>query len=279
LVVELLTTTSSTRAHELTRFLEGQNSDRQKIEHKTLTQAQEMVALLDLDCTPALVLARPDWHPGVIGIVAGRLVEIYARPVLMIALREEPAVGQGSGRSVPGFLLHKALGACGEFLISHGGHAAAAGFKIQREQVDTFRQQFCSFAADHFPQGPAAPRLIIDAEVSLSMLTPGLIETLAHLEPYGAGNPRPRFLAGPVQVLGKPRRVGKGERHLQFRVQQQGTQIPAIGFGLADRAEEIMSSRGQCFLVFTPNFNEWQGRRTIQLEVTDFQPGTQAKLA
>jgi len=277
LVVELLTTTCRERAHELMCFLDNQNSDRQKIERKILAQAHEMVAGLDLDRHPALVLASPDWHPGVIGIVAGRLVEIYSRPVLMIALRGEENPGHGSGRSVPGFLLHEALDACGDYLLSHGGHAAAAGFRIEPERVEEFRNRFCSYAGEQFPNGPSSTRLVIDAEVSLGLLTPGVIEALSHLEPYGCGNPRPLFMAGPVQVVGTPRRVGKGERHLQFRVQQEA-QIPAIAFGLADRVEELMSAGGQCFVVFTPNFNEWQGRRTVQLEVTDFRAGTRARL-
>jgi single-stranded-DNA-specific exonuclease len=223
-------------------------------------------------------LANPEWHPGVIGIVAGRLADLYARPVLLIALREDLGVGQGSGRSVPGFALHEALGACGDGLLRHGGHAAAVGLKIPIEHVPDFRQRFLAYASEHFRSGPAAPQLVIDAELPLGMLTPGLIEALNQLEPYGTGNPRPRFLAGPLQVVGTPRRVGKGERHLQFRVRQQLSTVPAIAFNFGDRVEELMSAGGHCCLVFTPNFNEWQGRRSVQLEVHDFQPGMQARL-
>ncbi len=278
LVVELLTTTARERAVELTRFLDGQNSQRQQIERRILHQARELLAGYDLEQTPALVLASADWHPGVIGIVAGRLTELYGRPTLLIALRDGEAPGHGSGRSVPGFPLHEALRACRESLVNHGGHAAAAGFKILPPHIDDFRARFCRYAAQSFPDGPPAPRLTIDAEVTLGMLTPGVVAALGRLEPYGAGNPRPRFLAGPLQVVGEPRRVGKGERHLQFRVRQQGTVFPTIAFNLADRVEELMSAGGQCCLVFTPAFNVWQGRRSIQLEVADFQPGPQTRL-
>jgi single-stranded-DNA-specific exonuclease len=278
LVVDLLTTTSRERAVDLARYLDAQNGQRQQIERRILSEAQEMLAGIDLDGTPALVLASAGWHPGVIGIVAGRLADRYARPVLMIALREELGLGQGSGRSVPGFLLHEALQACGDDLLGHGGHATAAGFTIHPGRIDAFRDRFCACAARHFQAAPPAPRLVIDAEVPLDLLTPGLIESLTRLEPFGAGNPRPRFLAGPLQVVAPPRRVGKGERTLQFRVRQQQALLPAVAFNLADRTEELMSAGGSCCLVFTPGFNEWQGRRTIQLEVVDFQPGTQARL-
>jgi single-stranded-DNA-specific exonuclease len=273
-----LTTSSRERALELTRFLEQQNSQRQQIERRILEQAHEMVAQCDLETTPALVLASPDWHPGIIGIVAGRLVEHYGRPALLIALRQEPALGQGSGRSVPGFLLHEALQACGDGLLSHGGHASAAGFRVLPDLVDSFRNRFCTYAAQHLPSGSAESRLIIDAEIPLALLTPGLVEGLNQLEPYGAANPRPRLLAGPLEVAGTPKRVGKGERHLQFRVRQQQSQFQAIAFNMGHRAEELLSSGGNCCLVFTPSFNHWQGRRSIELEVADFQPGNHARL-
>jgi single-stranded-DNA-specific exonuclease len=278
LVVDLFTTRSTSHAAELARYLNKQNEDRQRIERRILEEARDQIAGLDLDNTPALVLASRDWHAGVIGIVAGRLAEQYARPALLIAMRDEPAVGQGSGRSVSGFALHEALQACGDGLISHGGHAAAAGFKIAHSQVDAFRERFCAHAARHFQAGKPVARLAIDAELPLSVLTAGLVQTVARLEPYGAGNPRPLFLAGPVQIVGTPRKVGKGERHLQFRLQQQQTTLPAIGFNLAERTEELLSAGGQCCLVFTPKFNDWQGWRSIQLEVADFQPGARARL-
>jgi single-stranded-DNA-specific exonuclease len=278
LVVELLTTPSRERAVELARFLDGQNAQRQQIERRILEQAKDMLAGHDLDQTPGLVLASADWHPGVIGIVAGRLAERFSRPVLLIALRSDTGIGQGSGRSVPGFALHEALATCGDGLVSHGGHAAAVGFKIPIDHVDDFRERFVAYAARQFPSGPPAPQLVIDAELPLAMLTPGLVEAVNRLEPYGAGNPRPRFLAGPLQIVGTPRRVGKGERHLQFRVRQQQSLFPVVAFSLADRLEELMSAGGNCCLVFTPGFNEWQGWRSIQLEAHDFQPGTLARL-
>jgi single-stranded-DNA-specific exonuclease len=282
LVVELLTTTSAQRAADLARFLEAQNAQRQQYERRILSRARELADACDLDGSPALVLADADWHAGVIGIVASRLVEQYARPVLLIALQEHAGngqVGHGSGRSVPGFPLHEALEACGEHLLSHGGHAAAAGFRIRPELIETFRERFCEYAARTFEaEPPPMPRLVLDAEVPLSALTPGMLEELDRLEPYGMDNRRPVFLASGLQVVGDLKRVGGGERHLSFRVRQQATALRAIAFGMAERAEELLSAGGACCLAFSPRLNEWQGYRRVDLEIVDLRPGANAQL-
>jgi single-stranded-DNA-specific exonuclease len=279
LAIELLTTPSTQRATDLARFLEEQNKSRQTLERKILAQARALLETTDVAGAPALVLASEEWHPGLIGIVAGRLADMYGRPALLIALRDGDKPCQGSGRSVAGFNLHKALAACADRLVSHGGHAAAAGFKIDPGHIEAFRLAFCDQAARHFGAGPPSPRLAIDAEVPLSALTPGLLDAMTQLEPYGTGNPQPIFLAGELHVSGEPKRIGNGERHLAFRVRQQGNALRVIGFGMAERAEELMSAEGRCCLVFTPRINEWQGWRNVELEARDFQPGARARLA
>ncbi|HMF17905.1 MAG TPA: DHHA1 domain-containing protein, partial [Gemmataceae bacterium] len=273
--VELLTTPSAKRAGDLACYLEEQNRQRQVLERRIFNDARELAETRN--GAPALVVASPDWHPGLIGIVASRLVDLYHRPVLMIALRENQA-GQGSGRSIPGFKLHEALAECNGDLLSHGGHASAAGFRIDPGCVDPFRERFCEVAARHLGPEPAPLTLVLDAEVPLASLTPRLIEALKQLEPYGAGNPQPLFLAGGLQVVGTPKKVGGGERHLSFRVRQESRELRAIAFGQADRVEELMSAGGQCCLVFTPRLNEYNCFRRVDLEVRDFQPGLQARL-
>jgi single-stranded-DNA-specific exonuclease len=281
LVIELLTTNSPQRAKDLARYLEEQNQERQKIERRMLAQAKEMLTPDDLQL-PALVLANPDWHVGVLGIVASRLVDLYARPALLIAMRTESGegtiLGQGSGRSVMGFPLNEALKICTEHLLSHGGHHMAAGFKLHPDRIDDFRKAFVAQAARHFPLGPPAPRLTLDAETPLGSLTVGLLRDIDRLEPYGSANARPIFLAGGLQVSKEPRKMGNGERHLHFRVRQGEAQLRAVAFGMAERLDELMSAQGQCCLAFTPKINEWQGRRNVELEVIDFQAGAEAKL-
>jgi single-stranded-DNA-specific exonuclease len=281
LLVELLTTSAADKAQTLARNLEDLNTKRQVIERRIQAEAREMAAESDPAATPAYVLAQADWQLGVIGIVAGRLADQLARPVLLVAQgagRDDAAVWQGSGRSVPGFALHDALRACADHLVSHGGHRAAAGFKIRPDALDAFRECFVRYAAEHFAEELPVPRLVLDAEVPLSAVTTGLVQDLDRLEPYGMENPRPVLLAGGLQITGEPKKMGKGERHLSFQVRQNGASLRAVAFGMADRVEELMSADGQVCLAFTPKINEWQGWRKAELEVADFQAGPRARL-
>lgn len=278
MVVELLTTTNTKLAKEHADYLEAQNAQRQAVERKISQQAREMVEANGYETAPAIVLGSTEWHAGVVGIVAGRLAEQYARPVLVAALKENDEVSTGSGRSIPGFALHEALRACDGELLGHGGHAAAAGFKVKPSRLEALRAKFTAYAANHFPGGPPAPRLVLDAEVPIASLTFGLLKDIDKLEPYGADNPRPRFLASGLTIEGTPRRIGVGERHLSFRAKQGGNTIRAVAFGMGDRLDELMSDGGKCCLAFTPKVNEWNGSRSVEIEVVDFQPGTDAKL-
>jgi single-stranded-DNA-specific exonuclease len=278
LAVELLTTTSPTKALELAQFLETQNSQRQAIERRITQQAREIVDR-DFPQDPAIVVGGHSWHAGVVGIVASRLVDHYAKPALVVAIQPGEAVVSGSGRSVPGFALHAALRACDELLEGHGGHAAAVGFKVRPERIAALRNRFNAYVADHFPGGTPCPRLVLDAEVPLAALTFGLMKDLDRLEPYGAGNPKPKFLVSGVKVEG-PRLIGKEEvkKHLDFRVRQGGTAIRCVAWNMADRMEELMSASGDCCLAFTPKINEWNGNRRIELQVIDLKPGKTAEL-
>jgi single-stranded-DNA-specific exonuclease len=279
LVVELLTTQNQIRARELAEYLESQNGHRQTIERKMVSQAKDLLDLEAVGELAAVVLAHADWHPGVVGIVAGRMVEHVGRPVILFALKDGAEVVTGSGRSVPGFALHEALRACDDLLEGHGGHAMAVGAKIRPGNMAAFRERFNAYAANHFPTGiPPAPCLRLDAEVPLSALTPGLLRDLDKLEPYGADNPRPRFLAGGLEIVGDPRRIGKDERHLSFRVKQGSTSIRAVAWGMGDRVEDLMSGDRKCCVAFTPRVNEWNGNRMIEMEVCDFQAGGVARL-
>lgn len=279
LVVDMLTTNNPARAKEIAQHLEKENGSRQALERKMTHQAKEMVEGEDHSKLSAAVLAHTDWHPGVIGIVAGRLVEHLGKPVLAIAAKAGQPVASGSGRSIPGFALHAALKACEADLIGHGGHSMAVGFKIAPPRIAAFRERFCAYAAEHFPQGvPPAPRLNLDAEVTLSTLTIGLIKELDKLEPYGAQNPKPKFLAGDLQIVGEPKKIGNGERHLSLRVKQGDLSMRAVAFGMADRLDELMSAGGKCCVAFSPIINEWQGRRNVEIQVIDFQAGAEARL-
>lgn len=280
LAVELLTTKNPGKARELAEYLEKQNEQRQGLERKITQQAREMMVGVDLTTTVGIVLASADWHQGVVGIVAGRLAEQFARPTLVMAIKADEEIAIGSGRSVTGFPLHEALKACEEHLIGHGGHAAAAGFKLKPDRIDAFRMAFNTYATAHFLGGqPPSPRLVLDAEVPLSALTWGLVRDIDRLEPYGAQNPKPKFLAAGLKAEGV-RKIGTGEvqRHMDFRVRQGETVMRAVAWGMADRMDELLSAGGECCIAFTPKVNEWKGARKIELHVIDLKPGATAEL-
>jgi single-stranded-DNA-specific exonuclease len=278
LVVELLTTTNPRRAKEIAEFLEGQNAQRQTLERKATAQAKEVIEANGYAHAPAIVIGSPDWHQGVVGIVAGRLAEQFGKPVLVAALREDDEPSTGSGRSVAGFVLHHALEACSDVLVGHGGHAAAVGFRVRPSLLGALRERFCEHVAKTLPDGPPPPRIDLDAEVPLSALSFGLLRDIDRLEPYGADNPRPRFLAAGLTIEGTPRRIGTGERHLSFRVRQGGTTVRAVSWGTGDRLDELMAAGGSCCLAFTPKINEWNGHQNVEIEVIDFRAGAVAEL-
>jgi single-stranded-DNA-specific exonuclease len=276
LAVELFTTSSQERAMVLADYLERQNKERQAKEREIVREARDQAA--QYQNAPAFVLYRPEWHLGLLGIVASRLVDQYARPVLMIGLGEGQQYAQGSGRSVPGFKLHEALLACTNDLIGHGGHAAAAGFRLLPEAIDAFRDNFCNVVARQLGAEPRPHRLTIDAEVPLSTLTTGVMQSIEQLEPYGSGNPPPLLLAGQLQIVGEPKKVGDGERHVSLKVRQNGKTLRGVAFSMGDRVDELMSQGGQCCMAFTPRWNEWNGYKSVEIEVKDFQAGPTAKL-
>ena len=279
LAVELLTTTAPNKAQELAQFLETQNGQRQALERRITQHAKEIVDR-EFAKDAAVVVGAPEWHPGVVGIVASRLVDHFGKPALVISMPATEQIATGSGRSVPGFALHSALRSCDELLEGYGGHAAAAGFRIRPERIGPFRNRFNAYVANHFPGGMPAPRLVLDAEVPLSALTFGLMKDLDKLEPYGAANPKPKFMAAGLKVE-SPRLMGTGDvkKHMDFRVRQGDTVIRCVAWNMADRLEELTSAEGDCCLAFTPKINDWRGYRKIELQVVDFKPGKTVALA
>jgi single-stranded-DNA-specific exonuclease len=270
LAVELLTTRNETRARELARYLAGQNEQRQTLERRIYREAKELVETdLDLNRDHAIVFGRSDWHAGVIGIVAGRLVERFWRPAILVSLGDE--IGQGSGRTIPGFNLHEALHACRDTLESYGGHAAAAGLKIRPENLARFREAFGAYAAERIVPEDLVEQLRIDAEVPLGDITPRLVSSIENLAPFGTGNRRPLLMAASVELSGPAKCIGGGERHLSFRIRQDGPAVRAIGFGMAERLGELKP--GERFdVAFCPHLNTYQGFTRVDLHVKDFRP-------
>lgn len=273
--VELLSTTDRARAMELAKYLEDENKVRQTLERRIFTEAKaqalEQYGPPGETSASALVLAGDDWHPGVVGIVASRMVERYHRPCLMIALTAD--LGTGSGRSVPGFHLQQALAQCQEHLVTTGGHAMAAGLRVARQRLPAFRESFEALAADLLKPEHTVLPLHIDLEVPLHMLTPALIRYLEVLEPFGVGNPSPVMVATDLTVEGEPKKVGGGERHLSFRVRQNGKPVRAIAFGQAERAAELRPGE-KCCVAFKPIINTFRDFASVELQVKDIRMGS-----
>ncbi|WP_406700801.1 single-stranded-DNA-specific exonuclease RecJ [Singulisphaera sp. Ch08] len=267
--VEMLTTDDLELARKIAEELDQCNKDRQELEHKIVTEAHQMITEQGgLGTRGAIVLGRVGWHPGVIGIVASRLAEVYHRPTIVVALGDE--MGQGSARSIPGLDLYKAIHQCAEGLTSFGGHAAAAGLRLPVGQLASFAERFELHCRESLTTEQLRKSLTIDAEVPLAMLSTKLVEALEMLEPHGMGNPRPLLLASGVRLLGEPRVVGERKNHLQLRLMQGSVVVKAIAWNMAERAKSL-SANTLCSFVFHPSINEWNGRREVQLEVKDFQ--------
>jgi single-stranded-DNA-specific exonuclease len=267
--VEMLTTGDPVQARALAEELDRCNAQRQELEQSIVAEAHAMIrAQGGLGDRGAIVLGRTGWHPGVIGIVASRLVDIYHRPAIVVALGEP--VSQGSGRSIAGFDLYEAIAACSSSLLGFGGHQAAAGLKLDTSAFESFATTFDRHCRLALAPEQLRKVLTIDAEIVLGMLTMHVVEEIEGLEPYGIGNPRPLLVASGVRVVGDPRVVGQRQTHLQFRVGQGSAVFKAIGWNMAEQVKTL-AANSVCSLVFTPTINEWNGRREVQLEVKDFQ--------
>jgi len=271
--VELLTTDSAERAMQLATYIDELNQRRESIERGVQLAANKQIKEhFNARRDPAFVLAEVGWHPGVIGIVAGRLAEKYHRPVVLIALDELGGrPGSGSGRSACGLDLHRALAHCSEHLLSHGGHAAAAGLRIDAAAVEGFRAAFCAHAAGKISAADRVAEIAIDAEAPLSQLTLETVEQVERIAPFGAGNPRPVLCATGVELAAAPTHLGKGERHMSVRLLQHGTRMRAVGFGHGEWVAELAGVVGPLDVAYRPVINDFGGRRTVELHLVDWR--------
>ncbi len=264
--VELLMSQSEHEANSIARELEELNVKRQEIDRMTLEQARQRVLALDLEDTYGIVLAEDGWHPGVIGIVASRLVEEFGRPTVLIGLDGDE--GKGSGRSISRFDLHAGIGSCRHLLKRFGGHRSAAGVTIARDRVDEFARCFNEAARAALTPDDLVPELRIDLEVALADLTPGFESLLRHLEPCGVGNPSPMLFTRAVRLAAPPRAVGQGG--LKLRLQTENGPLDAIGWSLGARIGELDVSR-PFDIAYRLERDEYQGVSRLQAKLADFR--------
>ena len=276
LAVELLTSDDVSRSSSLADYLHQLNKSRESLERSVFLGAnKQALEAIDSGSEGALVLGARGWHAGVIGIVAGRLVEKFHRPVLLVALDEmDIKPGLGSARSVPGFNIAKGLAVCRENLISHGGHAAAAGFQIDPQNLDSFRSEFCEYACEHIQKEDRHAELAIDAEVPFSGLTLQAVQQIERLQPFGQGNQRPLFCSSQIELASAPKTIGGGGRHLAMELIQHGVRLRGVAFGRGHWAADLANVEGSLSLAYRPVINSFRGRQNVELHIEDWQDQT-----
>jgi single-stranded-DNA-specific exonuclease len=264
--LRLLLTEDPKEAAALARELETLNARRQALDQQILDDALELAEKTLREDDRALVLAADEWHPGVIGIVASRLVERYGRPAFLIGWEGE--VGRGSGRSIAGFDLHAALHRVGHHLEKYGGHTMAAGLTIRRERYESFRVAFLDVARELLTPDDLAPSQRVDLELPLGLVSDELERLIRYLEPCGAGNPAPVFGVRGARAVGA-RRVGTN--HLRFTLDDGSGVLPAIGFRWADVVPDSWLAQ-PLDVAFRLERDEWQGRTGLQARVAAMAP-------
>jgi single-stranded-DNA-specific exonuclease len=265
--VELLTCQNYDQAIGLARVFEEENRNRRKIDEDTFLEAQQIVEnYLNIENDNAIILHQETWHPGVIGIVASRLVERYYRPTIMMTTVD--GIAKGSARSVAGFDIYKALKRCEDKLLQFGGHKYAAGLSVDMERLEEFKEAFHSVARELLNAELLTPELRIDAEIELSELTPKFVRILAQFAPFGPHNMRPVFVSRNVELLGQSRIVGNN--HLRFKVRKHNRVLDAIGFNLGGLME-MLQNRRTIDIAFSIDESEFAGELIPQLKIRDIK--------
>ncbi|MBL0157005.1 MAG: single-stranded-DNA-specific exonuclease RecJ [Bryobacterales bacterium] len=239
-VIELFLTSDEQRARDIAQRLDSLNLERQK------TGEAIVKAILE-ECGPdgpgldqaGLVFYSPDWHRGVVGIVANRVVEVFHRPAIVLGRDENTGLAQGSGRSIPGFHLLDALGSIGDVFVRFGGHRQAVGVTLEESRVDELRQRFNEYARIHLSDADMAPERALDAELSLEELTDHAAEEILHLAPFGLGNRAPLFLVRNAEIRQSPETFGKDRDHVRVRLYQGERCVFAKAWRFAARLEEL----------------------------------------
>lgn len=265
--VKLLLSKSEDEAREIAQFLNKENQNRQSIESKIIREAEDMLREFDFEKNKVIILKGKDWHQGVIGIVASRLVEKYYRPVIILTHNNDTY--KGSGRSIPGFHLHQALTACGDLLETFGGHSQAAGLSLKEENIKAFIERINGIASEMLNENDFLPILDVDGEINLDEADFSLLDEIAKLEPFGFGNPEP-LLAYRRGKITDWKQVGNTGVHLKLKVKAGKSLWDAIGFNMGGYSE-VAASKEPLDLAFVLDKNQWNGKKTLQLVLKDIK--------
>ena len=268
--VALLLADSDGEADALAAVMEEENRERRAVDRETLRHALSMLAEdYDPGRDRGVVLAARGWHPGVIGIVASRVVEHIHRPTVLIAIDEDGTRARGSARSIPGFHLYEAIRDCGHLLERYGGHRQAAGMEIRADRIDEFRAAFNAHASRVLTDDDLVARCHVDLDVRVPEVNRSLFDLLRHFGPFGMGNPSPTFAVRGTRLVRK-KVVGAG--HARVVLEQDGAFLDGVGFGLAHCVEDLVPDTARVDALFHLHEDEWNGRSRLQAKFVDLRP-------
>jgi len=275
--VELLLAEDANEAKRLATGLDEMNLRRRAIEAEILQRALvQAETYADAGRWPVLVLADEGWHQGVVGIVAGRLVQRFDRPTIVIGMNG--GRGRGSARSVPGFSVLGAMDGGRAHVVKHGGHEQAAGLEIEAAQLDAFREAVCARAKQMMSAAPlVAPELWIDCDLPFSTVTPALQKELDRLQPYGQDNGRPIFHTADLRLAEPVRVCGADKTHVMLQLRAGAHVLRGMAFGMARRERELTMGT-PIHAVYTPKWNNFRGETKLEIELLDFRSGALAAL-
>jgi len=268
--VELLITDSVDEARILAKVLESENYERRKIDVDTFDNALQLVEnSIDFDNELAIVLHQEEWHPGVIGIVASRLVEKYYRPTIMLTTID--GIAKGSARSITNFNIYEALQKCEDMLIHFGGHQAAAGLAVELDKLQEFKDKFNQIVKESINEGDLLPEVIIDAKIRFSDITPKFLRILDQFAPFGPENMRPVFLTENVELINTPRIVGNNHIMTGFKQNKSDKVFDAIGFNMREYLDLILKKNTKVDIVYTIDKTVRDSRTYPQLRLKDIR--------
>jgi single-stranded-DNA-specific exonuclease len=265
--VDMLLTNDASDALMYAAALRDANVERRTLDN---TVADEACAWVQNNCSPdqdyALVVGKENWHVGVIGIVASKLVEKFYRPSVLFSIGAD-GLAKGSGRSIPGVHLLDALDKCSDVLESYGGHAAAAGMSCTKENIDKFRVRFNDVIKSMLKPDDLIPQVVADAEVTFLELSPKFCRIIKEMEPFGPGNMRPVLYCKGLKHKYSPKIVGN--KHVKMALIRDGITMDAIGFNLGERFKELKAAENVT-MAFSLDENEWNGKVSLQMKVKGF---------
>jgi single-stranded-DNA-specific exonuclease len=260
--------TMADEARELAEQLETENTRRRQEEQDIVAKARKVIETdPDVGARSVLVVAGEDWHRGVIGIVASKIVDAFYRPTIVLSI--ENGLAHGSCRSIPGFDMLAALESCAPMLLRFGGHKQAAGLQIESARIKEFRQAINEWSEERLSPDDLRPRLWLDGPLSFAHINSQVAEELGALAPFGPGNPKPVFHTSAVQIVDGPRKLK--DRHLKMAFRQNQRTFRAIAWNAAEREALLAEKKDGVELAFSLENNEFQGESFLELRVEDFR--------